>query len=72
MPHTRDLIPSFLDVTGPGMRHDGKVRLVLPLLVLVDLSDVVVADEGGEDLGKLDLGDVLPGARIVSGAKLNL
>ncbi len=53
------------------MRHNGKVRLVLPLLVLVDLADVVVADEGGEDFGELDLGDILPGARIVSSAKLN-
>ncbi len=52
------------------MRHNGKVRLVLPLLVLVDLADVVVADEGGEDFGELDLGDILPGARIVSSAKL--
>ncbi len=53
------------------MRHNGKVGLVLPLLVLVDLTDVVVADEGGEDFGELNLGDVLPGARIISSAKLN-
>ncbi len=53
------------------MRHNGKVRLILPLLVLVDLPDVVVAHKGGEDLGQLNFGDVLPGARVVSSAKLN-
>ena len=52
------------------MGHHSKICLVLPLLLLVNLADIVVADEGSEDLGQLDLGHVLAGARVVAGAKL--
>jgi hypothetical protein len=41
------------------MGDDGEVGFVFPHLVLVDLTDVVVADDGGESFGELDLGDVL-------------
>ena len=52
------------------MGHDSEVGLVLPLLVLVDLTNVVVADKGGKDLGELHLGNVLSGTRVVACTEL--
>lgn len=52
------------------MGYNGKVGSVLPLLVLIDLTDIVVADDSSEDFRELDIGDVLAGARIASCTKL--
>ena len=44
------------------MRQRVEVGLVAPVLLRIDLADVVVPDDARGDLGELDLGEVDPGA----------
>ena len=45
----------------PIIRGYGEKRVILPGRALVDRVEVIVADEGGEDLGELILARFCPG-----------
>lgn len=54
----------------PRVRNHVKIRLVRPLFLWLDLSDVVIANYGSTDLSDLHLREVLSGTSIVTTAEL--
>ena len=49
--HHASSVLSFGNITRPVLGHNGEVGLPRPFLLGVDLTDVIVAHQGGANLG---------------------
>lgn len=54
------------------MRNNSKISLPTPLLLGIDLLDIIISDQSRRNLSKLNLCDILSGIRAISGTKLTL